>query len=103
MSQKAINFTSAGIAISSIMIMAQFGFAQPNIISGTLFFLSLSMFCAHTVLQIWDDDYQEIFSGLPIIESKKRDKMMLSKTLITLGYFFILAAGFTQIAGVGGL
>ena len=94
-------YTLFGIFISGFLLVIQTSSDQINVLSATLYFLSLCIFGTHAIIQIWDGDFMEFYESMPLIESKKKDKMTISKVIASLGYLFLIIAGFAQIAKIG--
>ena len=53
------------------------------------------------ILIVWDDEFTDIYNPLPILDGRKKEKMMVSKLCISLGFSFMIVGSFLLISRIG--
>lgn len=101
MKPQTLSFASSGIAIDAVSLILLSQANPANILASAIFFMSLSLFALLVILVVWDQEFADIYSPYPIVESVKKEKMTVSKLCISLGFSFMIVASFLLISGIG--
>jgi len=101
MKSATLAFTASGIALDVAFLILLGAAPSANILASATFFMSLALFTALMILCVWDADFHELYGPVPILEGKRKEKMLAAKLIISLGFFFQLVASFVFIAGIG--
>ena len=101
MKPQTLSFASSGIAIDAVSLILLSQAQTVNILASAMFFMSLSLLSILVILVVWDDEFSDVYSPLPILEGRKKEKMTVSKLCISLGFSFMIVGSFLLISRIG--